>query len=167
MINKRLVHWLESNSILPDNFFGFRPGRSTIDAINQLTTDIHRASIDKEHLIAAFLDIESAYPNVHIPTLAKILSQMELPTHFTQYITRMFINPRVYHINDTGISCRNWYLGLPQGISLSPTLFNIYALHLISDIPHCECLSFADDIVRYSAHKELAIAVFRTQRALS
>jgi len=92
MLNKRLIHWLESNSIIPNNFYGFRSGRSTTHAVGHLVTDIHKAFANKEHLIAAFLDIESAYSNVHLPTLNNILSQIGLPPHFAQYIKLMYIN---------------------------------------------------------------------------
>lgn len=64
---------------------------------SQLTSDIHKSFINKQHLIAAFLNIESAYPNVHISTLglSNILSLIGLPPHLTQYITFMFSNRRI------------------------------------------------------------------------
>jgi len=81
MLNKRLIHRLESQNILAPNFYadGFRSGRSTLDAVNQIVLDIHSPFIKKEHLIASFLEIESAYPNVHFPTLSNCLYKLNLP----------------------------------------------------------------------------------------
>ena len=44
MLNRRLIHWLEINSMLPYNMFRFRSGKSTIDAITHLTTALIKPS---------------------------------------------------------------------------------------------------------------------------
>ena len=54
--------------------------------------EIHTVFMDKEHLIAAFLDIESAYSDVHIPTSSNISSHIGLSAHFIQYIKFMYIH---------------------------------------------------------------------------
>ena len=167
MLNKRLVHWLESNSIIPNNFYGFRSGRSTTHAVGHLVTDIHKAFANKEHLIAAFLDIESAYSNVHLPTLNNILSQIGLPPHFAQYIKLMYINQQATTFYSNNSLSRMIFKGLPQGFPLSPTLYNIYSLFLIPKQSAVKSIVFADDIVLYSSHADLTFAAYQTQMTIN
>ena len=37
ILNKRLIHWLEINNVMPHYFYGFRSGRSTVDAVSQFS----------------------------------------------------------------------------------------------------------------------------------
>ena len=60
----------KTNHILPTHFYGFRSGCGAINGVADLTIEIQKAFLEKEYVIAAFLDIESAYSNVHFPTLA-------------------------------------------------------------------------------------------------
>jgi len=133
ILNERLIHWLEIHNVMPHYFYGFRSGRSTVDAVTQLVMDINQSFLNKQHLIAAFLDIEAAYPRVHLPTLSTIMSQLGLSSHFNQYITSMFINENISISSSAHTLHRNVYRGLPQGFPLSPTLYNIYSLNFI---PH-------------------------------
>lgn len=166
MLNKRLVYWLESSHILPDNLFGFRPGRNTIEAVTNLVLDIHQAFIEKKHLIATFLDIQSAYDNVHLPSLHEILKRTGIPDHFNTYVISLFLNRSVHVRSSHDHHQRIAYFGLPQGSSLSPTLFNIYSMSLVPDTSGVSSLFFADDIAIYSAHQDLTYAAFRNQCAI-
>jgi len=114
--------------------FGFRFGKSTIDAITHLTTDINKAFLSKEHLVAAFIDIDSAFLGVHIPALADILIHIGIPSHVSQFISLMFVNRSISMSTNAGVSIRNSYLGLAHGFPLYPSLFNIYAIYLAPEI---------------------------------
>ncbi|GBN09130.1 putative RNA-directed DNA polymerase from transposon BS, partial [Araneus ventricosus] len=61
MINRRLVHYLEANKYLHPFQSGFRKGRSTIDNLLALETDIRLSFLQRKHLVAIFFDIEKAY----------------------------------------------------------------------------------------------------------
>ena len=167
ILNKRLVHWIESNNILPPNFFGFRVGSSTINAVSHLVFDVHQSFINREHVIATFLDVESAYPSVHLPTLAKIISEIGLPPHFANYIILMYINQQTTTFSPISPLLRRLYKGLPQGFPLSPTLYNIYSLSLIPKMPGVKFIIFADDIIAYSFHACLSYAALRLQSAIN
>lgn len=60
IVNSRLQWWCENNFVIPPNFFGFRPGRSCLDNVAVLVTDINLTYVKKEFLVAAFIDIEGA-----------------------------------------------------------------------------------------------------------
>lgn len=40
---------------------GFRKGRSTIDSVIRLKTEIRKAQVNKENVIVIFFDLEKAY----------------------------------------------------------------------------------------------------------
>ncbi|GBN74711.1 putative RNA-directed DNA polymerase from transposon X-element [Araneus ventricosus] len=61
MINRRLVYYLEANKYLHPFQSGFRKGRSTIDNLLALETDIRLSFLQRKHLVAIFFDIEKAY----------------------------------------------------------------------------------------------------------
>ncbi|GBN46755.1 hypothetical protein AVEN_193912-1, partial [Araneus ventricosus] len=61
MINRRLMYYLEANKSLHPSQSGFRKGRSTIDNLLALETDVRLAFLQRKHLVAIFFDIEKAY----------------------------------------------------------------------------------------------------------
>ena len=138
---------------------------STIHAVSLLITEIHQAFIrvNKEYVIAAFLDIEAAYPSVHLPTLSNTLCQTGLPVHFAHYIKLMYINEQVTTFSGNIPLTRMLFKGLPQDFPLSPTLYNVYSLFLIPKVSAVKSVVFADDIVLYSAHADLTVAAYSTQ----
>jgi len=68
MVYNRLQWHIESQHIIPDYQFGFRPDRSHIDCLVILSSDIHRGYINLSTTIAAFLDIKGTFDNV-IPNI--------------------------------------------------------------------------------------------------
>ena len=61
MINKRLVWYLEFNSLISPVQSGFRSERSTNDNLIRLETFIRDAFVKKEHVVPVFFDLEKAY----------------------------------------------------------------------------------------------------------
>lgn len=61
MIVCRLNYILERKEIISPYQSGFRTGRSTLDAVINLETDIRKAQVYKEVVVGIFFDIEKAY----------------------------------------------------------------------------------------------------------
>ncbi|CAG2219025.1 unnamed protein product [Mytilus edulis] len=61
MVNVRLKHLLTEKNIINETQSGFREGRSTLDHLLRLETDIKKAKVRKQFLLAIFLDIEKAF----------------------------------------------------------------------------------------------------------
>lgn len=76
MINKRIEWWVENQSILDNQQYGFRKGRSTMDSLNIFLTDIKLAQIKQQSLFATQVDITAAYDNVQILLLIQILENL-------------------------------------------------------------------------------------------
>lgn len=54
LIKQRLIFYIESNNLLPNNQFGFRCGRSACESLRHLCLDIHSAQIDNKILAGVF-----------------------------------------------------------------------------------------------------------------
>ena len=58
ILNKRISCWAENNDILSDAQFGFRRGRSTVDAIFVLNAAISKFLNENKRLACAFIDFK-------------------------------------------------------------------------------------------------------------
>lgn len=60
MITERITYYLERNELFSPFQSGFRRGRSTLDPLICLETDVRKAQANKEGVLAVFFDIEKA-----------------------------------------------------------------------------------------------------------
>ncbi|XP_034938092.1 uncharacterized protein [Chelonus insularis] len=136
MINNRLSWWLEYNDLLPSSQFGFRRGKSCIDNLAILTSEILSAFEDTESVVAAFIDIKSAYDNVLADVLIEGLQDIGIPRLTLQFIYNLVaarhlefnfedINesfksvPRAIRILEEAISVGNSFLKA-SGLEIAP-----------------------------------------------
>ena len=63
MVREDLVYMSEKYMMLPDNHFGGRPGRCTMDAMHLLVHKIKAAWRRGNVAAVLFLDVEGAFPN--------------------------------------------------------------------------------------------------------
>ncbi len=61
IITEKLTQLLEKRGLILKYQSGFRKGRGTMDPIVCLEIEIRKAQINKESVIAVFLDVEKAY----------------------------------------------------------------------------------------------------------
>lgn len=64
MINERLIYWAERKGILAMKQNGFRRSKGCADNILEIYADIKARLLRKQHTVAAFLDVSSAYDNI-------------------------------------------------------------------------------------------------------
>lgn len=69
--------------------FGFRKGRGTLDSLSVFVTDVRLAFSGNESVIAAFLDISSAYDSVLLSILKQKLHALKVPTMLSNFIIRV------------------------------------------------------------------------------
>lgn len=73
IINHKLVNYLEKNNILAVNQYGFRKNKSTVNAIEDLVTNIAENLDHKRKCIGVFLDLVKDFDTVSIPLLIRKL----------------------------------------------------------------------------------------------
>ena len=151
-VRRQLVEYLESNNLLSDNQYGFRPNRSTESAATLLVDDI-RKNIDDGLLTGAvFLDLSKAFDTLSHGILINKLERFGISGSDKQWFTDyLFGRMQTVQYNGAESETKPVFCGVPQGSVLGPILFTMY----FNDVPtrNCKILMFADDTVIYAAEK--------------
>jgi len=131
MVTDRLVYKLEKKGWFTSVQKGFHRGRSTMDAVTSLDSDIKKAMVNREVLLAVFIDIEKAYDMLWKEGLVIKLYEAGVRGRMINWIQDILknrrIQVRVANAFSAGTDIDN---GTPQGSVISPVLFNI----MINDI---------------------------------
>ena len=118
---------------LPQEQAGFRPGRSTLDQVAKLTSDIELAFDGNLKGGDVFVDLTAAYDAVWRRGLMLKLLRMLPNRHMVRFISELISNHSVVVKTSDGQQSRLKRInnGVPKRSVLSPLLFNVY----IADLP--------------------------------
>ena len=161
-LNERLKLFLLDRKTISQNQFGFQNNKRTNDAIFTLRAIVSHYKSRQKPLYAVFVDFSKAFDSINRTALAFKLGSVGIKGS----MLRLFMN--MYSSSEYIIKANGQYsypisstLGVKQGCSLSPQLFNIFVndIHKIFDAPcmppvindrSISSLSFADDLVIFS-----------------
>ena len=162
VINNRLVSYLDDMNILEEEQYGFRKGKSCEDQVYNLTSIIKNRLLNGKTTFAAFIDMAKAFDNVNRNLLLHKLLNHNIDGKLYFAIKALYSNTenciRLNNLYTDWFSCN---LGVRQGDTMSPTLFNIYINDLTTELKshkygvkvgdkHICILLYADDIVMVS-----------------
>lgn len=133
IINIRLKAILEPQ--LAESQSGFRPGRSTQDHIFTIKQLAEKRYLQGKHIWLAFIDMEKAFDTVPRSKVWKGLKERGVHSKIIRIIQNIYKTNTSYVIkaNMKSLGFKT-EIGLRQGGSLSPTLFNI---HMDTIITRC------------------------------
>jgi hypothetical protein len=123
----RIVRHLTSTGPnLAESQYGFREGRSTIDAITSVKAfsdeEVSRGGV----VVAVSLDISNAFNTLPFSCIEEALKYHGLPIYLRRFVGNYLRNRVVKCANREGrIVVRRMMCGVPQGSVLGPTLWNI------------------------------------------
>ena len=166
LVYKRLTWHIEKENLLPDHLMGFRPERSTTEAMLILEDRINQALNNKKYLIATFVDIAGAFDAVDHSILIRKCMEIGLKGKILKFI-KNYLSERSYRvivgkdISEKAIMTN----GVPQGSPLSPTLFNIMMADY-GGAGNSEVITWADDIINLTSGDDFEELVETTQEEL-
>ena len=150
---------MENTNQFHTHQYGFRAGRSIQDVLLYTTAYInkHHTKIPCSFTQLTCLDVEKAFNKVWHNGLNFKIFELDLPIILQKFLCN-YITDRTYSIQNNGYESNKFMssAGIPQGSSLSPTLFNILSGDLPSPVyDNSLILSYADNITILSTSNTL------------
>jgi hypothetical protein len=145
LINERLMKELETNKGISDFQFGFRRGRSTVDAVNRVIKIAEAAKRNKKGNVLILIDVKNAFNSASWKKIMEKLEKLKISKYLTNVIAD-YLNER--HILLERDTYRKIGGGVPQGSVLGPTLWNVlYDEVMRMELPDgVELTCYADDL---------------------
>lgn len=130
--------------------YGFRPGRSTVDAIIKLREKVEQMS-GKKYVLAIALDISGAFDSVWWPNVMHELKRRGCSNNLYRLIRGYFSERTVQITWKNEVISKLVTKGCPQGSVLGPKFWNLtfddLLIELRTSATECEPIAYADDIV--------------------
>lgn len=155
----------EVGSVLSTEQHGFRPGKSTTTALDEVK---RWTSQNGRHVLGIFLDISGAFDNVRWPTLIDDMLSLRCSQTIIS-ITMSYLTGRsaTYRV---GGSARTVKLtrGCPQGSKLGPRLWNVTMNPLFGEAypENTKLVAYANDIALLVAGDTRQSVISKTEAAL-
>jgi len=146
----RLNQHLDETGQRSENQFGFRNGRSTVDAIERVLQAAHGAATGavqhRDICVAVSLDVKNAFNTAPWRKIDAALRASHTPPYLNNFI-RSYLDGRKLQVGQLLLS-RNVTCGVPQGSVLGPALWNVFYDKLLDlEMPSgVQLVAFADDV---------------------
>ena len=164
LINKRLYWWLESSQLISQHQAGFRAKSRTEDQLFRLTQKVIDGFHREQQTTAIFIDLQQAYDRIWKTGLLLKMQNMGIKGNLYFWIKSFLTDRLIQTKYNSALSSKAVQEeGLPQGSTLSCTLFLIF-LNDITNVLKSEKALFADDLVIW--HTDTSTITSRRQISL-
>ncbi|UYV64526.1 hypothetical protein LAZ67_3001100 [Cordylochernes scorpioides] len=125
LLAQRLKHWLVSNELLSSFQHGFREGKSTTTALNEVLEGVEMGLNKGAWVLFVALDIDGAFNSMNWNKLMRNLMDMGCPDNLCSLV-RDLLRDRRISLSFGGRKLeKNCARGCPQGSCCGPILWNI------------------------------------------
>jgi len=145
ILNIRLCQLIDKDKLIAPSQIGFTKKKRTSDHIFVLKAIIEEAKAHRKPIFACFVDLKKAFDTVwRDGLLFKLISNHNLDPKFVRLIKAMYSDvSSCVKINNSTSEYFKLAIGLRQGCTLSPQLFNLY----IDDLSRLLDQVIADPVV--------------------
>jgi hypothetical protein len=127
IIKNQLYEYLEKGSMIHHSQYGFRKGKSTINAVCKIVNEVLVNFENKTITLANFLDISKAFDSIsHTLLLSKLNKYGILGIEKSLLSSYLQNRTQIVKINQKVSKVREIKVGVPQGSVLGPLLFLLF-----------------------------------------
>lgn len=153
LLKSRMNEAVEAAGGLSERQFGFRKGRSTIDAVKMLTSKVEMAEAGNHYsrkmIMFVTLDVKNAFNSARWEDLIEAMkTNFNIPSYLLRVLDDYLNGRSIVYSTRPGVTRREITAGIAQGSILGPDLWNLlYDSLLRTDMPdETFLLGFADDL---------------------
>ena len=143
IIKVRINKFIEKHKLLSQKQYGFREGKSTLDAVSELVELMYMAVDGSKPSICVFPDLAKAFDTVSHVLLLEKLERMGF-RGVSYKLFKSYFNNRKQYVQLEGVISIVKY-GVPQGTVLGPLFFIIYVNEILLLNTSRTLFSYADD----------------------
>lgn len=156
VLSARIVrHLEEAGPNLHKLQFGFRPGKSTNDAVLWVKRFVEGELREDRVVLAISLDIANAFNTLPWCFIVEALTRHAIPGYLTRIVKDYLSDRWINYRNRDGELCRrNIRRGVPQGSVLGPLLWNLGYNSVLAGVmlpQNCAVVCYADDTLLLAA----------------